>query len=1250
MRISIGLRHVPVAVALIVAILGQGTWALAGTTGGITGTVVDAQTHAPIAGVRITATAPSQSAITLTDAAGHFTFLSLTPDTYTVSGDKDQFTPASQAGVTVFADSMQTVSLAMQKALKTIAKVTSRAAGDLVRSGTTADVYSVNSALQDKISALGGGGSLNSAYSAVASVPGVVMPLNQAGYFQTVHIRGGDYDQVGYEFDGVPVNRSFDNFPSGQLSSLGMSELQVYTGATPANSEGQGLAGYINQVIKSGTFPGFGTISAGVGMPAYYHKFSIEVGGASPNRLFSYYLGVGGYDQGFRYIDQHNGLGYSDPYSGFGNVLVGLVPVNGCSDPSAVNFTECYANFTNTGTYAGPGGFLLAPYNWLSTASVTDRDVVANLHFGLPHRNDSGRDDVQILWDSTLLHTPSYEAVNDIPGGEAAFSPNSDDPGPVTYIDGYQWGGPVGTVLPANYSQLVSPYLFPASPAHTPNTLVVDPNMRDSTWNNQEIVKLQYQKNFGTNAYLRLYGYTYYSDWLQTDPVCAYLNFNCLLGPDYELNSHTRGVSATFADQLGPQHLLTIEGNYTTSSTLRDNNTQFYNGGGSRSMATVLVNANNPVSGLCYNAFDSSGNPLPAGSAAAAANCTLGAATYANWGCLQNFPVDGSSGNPQCNLAGMSWTPAQYALVNPANVGGYKCGSGPCAYFVDENSLYATYNTVVPKFTAFSIQDQYRPSERWLFNVGLRGDRFQFDGSATNPGDKARQFWFNAFNLDNCVQADGFTLVGATSPGVCPSGTTPAHLTNTSAQTFAYNILQPRLSGTYTAGRNTVLRFSAGEYVEPPSSAYEQYNTLQEDLADYLGSHFYKFGFTTPGHPVRPPVSYNYDFSWEQQFSGGWSFKLTPFYRKTKDQIQNFFLDQATGFVSGLNVGRQTSEGVEFQLQRGDFNANGLSGLLSLTYTHSYINYDTLPNGTSIVSQINNDIMTYNAFTSFCASHASDARCGGGATPTDPNTGAPVVAAPCFDNNGAPAACSSSTTANPYWNAPVRPLLDARANYATYDIFPGGIGGSADAFSVPYVATLVLNYKHDRFAITPSLQFEAGNRYGSPETTPGIDPNAGGCATNPTAVDPIRYPFGAPSGAAGFDAVNCNAVITIPNQYSGNFDQPGAFVNPNQLLVNLQLSYDASPNVTLIGTFANLVNRCWGGTKAAWTVNDPNVCSYGINNSAGIVFPVGNVFNPGATIQPFVRYPYELYVSPVNVDGFSTKMPFNFFLEARIKV
>ena len=50
-----------IALLAFVAMLVQGTWVLAGTTGSISGTVMD-QNGAPVAGVRVTATSPSQNA------------------------------------------------------------------------------------------------------------------------------------------------------------------------------------------------------------------------------------------------------------------------------------------------------------------------------------------------------------------------------------------------------------------------------------------------------------------------------------------------------------------------------------------------------------------------------------------------------------------------------------------------------------------------------------------------------------------------------------------------------------------------------------------------------------------------------------------------------------------------------------------------------------------------------------------------------------------------------------------------------------------------------------------------------------------------------------------------------------------------------------------------------------------------------------------------------------------------------------
>ena len=196
-------------------------WASASTTGSMRGTVFDATTHAPIAGATVTATSPSQSATTVTDARGAFSFLSLAPDAYSISATKNGYNATSQGGLTIFADQSTNVSVGMQPALKTIASLESRSSSSLVHSGTTSDVFSVNPAEQRAATALGGSGSLSQAYSAIAAAPGVAMPSGQQGWYQSVYIRGGDYDQVAYEFDGIPVLRESDDAPIVTLSDLG---------------------------------------------------------------------------------------------------------------------------------------------------------------------------------------------------------------------------------------------------------------------------------------------------------------------------------------------------------------------------------------------------------------------------------------------------------------------------------------------------------------------------------------------------------------------------------------------------------------------------------------------------------------------------------------------------------------------------------------------------------------------------------------------------------------------------------------------------------------------------------------------------------------------------------------------------------------------------------------------------------------------------------------------------------------------
>jgi len=575
------------------------------------------------------------------------------------------------------------------------------------------------------------------------------------------------------------------------------------------------------------------------------------------------------------------------------------------------------------------------------------------------------------------------------------------------------------------------------------------------------------------------------------------------------------------------------------------------------------------------------------------------------------------------------------------------CGTSACEYLAVENGLHATYNTVQPKFMSGSLTDQWKPTNKLTVDGGIRLDRFEFDGSDTDTGP-ARTFFYNAFNLDNCVAPGGAAIVPRATPGgACPAGDTPAEFTNPAGTVIeAYEEYQPRIGFTYSLSPTTIIRGNYGRFAQAPNSSFEQYNTLQANApATLYGVYgFQKFGFSTPDHDVVPPTSDNLDFSLEHQFGGDTAIKLSPFSRLTQNQIQNFYLNQQTNFVSGLNVGRQTSRGVEFELDKGNFARDGVAAKLALAYTNSYIRYTALANGSSIIDPLNNQIKNYNAYTSYCAANPSAANCAGGSTVTG------VAAAPCYTTAGLPVAhCTAADVANPYWDAPVQALLDPNGNYPTFDVFPAGVGSEIAGYGAPYTATLLVQYKHQRLAVTPAVQMFAGQRYGAPATTLGVAPDSCTGIIGPAAGDP-RYTYGS-TGGSGYNYADCSAILGfattaaglptggIPDQFTGKFDTIGAFAAPAQLLVHLQVSYDITPRVSLVANLANLINRCFGGSKTGFTVN--GACSYQVL-AGGTTGAVGNAYNPGTPLQPYTVLPYSPTWTDIN--------PFGIYVSARVKI
>ena len=1063
-----------------------------------------------------------------------------------------------------------------------------------------------------------------------------------------------------------------------------------------------------------------------------------EAGGSNPNRTFSYYVGIQGYNQHFPF-GTWNSYGNLNPngINSYGlqaqsevATLLGGLAYNGypldfndakCTasgiDCGAVGqflsgpYAACQNGGANGGiavgyTQANPGPFGGAcvgygPWNSYYLSNEFERDNVVNLHFAIPHKNDSGRDDLQLLYDNSMQYQLVNSSINEngglpyISGFLNQFSSFATAPwagtnvaglcgyenffmfgcaqtnSPLEYIDSKIFAPGTSFGQAAN-TAVVNPYPFPNSPTNRainnpftgdfPSGLPTD--LQDGFWNNVGIVKAQYTKNIGSNAYARLFGYTFYSDWLISGPDCAATcYFDGLLQyglfgetANYELATHTRGAEFQFADQINAANLLRFTANYTTAGVSRFNNGSFEAGyAGSRTGVTNLTNGN-PSNPQCFSF--TTGNQ---------ASC-FSSSTYGTY----QSPTRGQANNP-CGTS--------LLVTSPACVAG-------ATWQVTVPGGQGTFNTVRPVFTSVALEDEFKPNDKLDLTVGLRLENYTYNLQNSNTPEF--NFWFNEGAQVNCydpaTQLPMITPLGPGQPvppapvqtnplgpcGTAPSGQEGLHPVGSTAlcngvtkvdcgsllysanspASLSRQMLSPRLGLTYTLSPDDVLRFSAGKFTQPTETAFEQYmDQSGKRAAAFNFTQFWGLGFFTPAHDNPVQYSNNYDGSWEHRFhNSDVTFKLSPFYRDTHNEIVTLVL--GPGFVSGTNVGHQHSYGVEFQIQKGDPTRDGLAGMLSYTWTKALLQYGNLPNGTNGIDYLNNYIKAFNGLTS----------AGGGS--------------PCYQGTtgmACPASFAANPTVviNPYYNMSQQSLLDRNGYYPVYPNEPPNDpfdqGGFSSAIA-PHTFSGWLQYKHGRFAIAPNFELVAGGYYGSPTDTMGIDPRAcyqnEGAAVGSDGVTPV-LPANSPYAgycdfiAAGASPVTQSGQLAIPNPLTGKMDTEGQFQQPWQLNIGALVRYDVSPRVTANLTLTNLVNRCFGGSSTAWSKAFPAnqyVCGYGSNttgpNNAGFIgTQPGAGFFYGASgadpvngttpYAPAFNYPFY----PV-----SGAIPFQAYFEVQVKL
>jgi hypothetical protein len=340
------------------------------------------------------------------------------------------------------------------------------------------------------------------------------------------------------------------------------------------------------------------------------------------------------------------------------------------------------------------------------------------------------------------------------------------------------------------------------------------------------------------------------------------------------------------------------------------------------------------------------------------------------------------------------------------------------------------------------------------------------------------------------------------------------------------------------------------------------------------------------------------------------------------------------GVVSGFNVGRQTSTGVEFALKKGEFGRDGVAAQLAYTYTHSRIKYGNFPSGTNVIDGLNQYIEEYNSYTSACSTitTANSALCGLPPGSANPN------ASPTFASTDA----ASVPIKNPYYGNAPQPLFDRSGSYTTYDQIPQPFTGE-NGYETPHVASLIVSYKHRALTLTPSMTFSSGAKYGSPLAYPGYAPNA--CASSGVA-NPDGS-FGAAPASCGGSALSGNSFILIPDAFTGRFDTLGAFNEPSRLTLNFAASYQASSAVKFNLALTGLVDRCF---QRGYAWDDKNICVYSQLPSGGAgLGPSGNFVPLAQTSVPF-KYPYGVFNNNLNTGFVGTTLPLQASVNVQVKL
>ncbi len=992
----------PAVLLICLIILQPMGLAIASTIGTISGSVSD-DSGAPIAGATVTAASASGRYQARTDAHGFYSMAGVQPDTYTVSFQHDGYQPQVENGITAFADQTTTVNARLVKSLKTIAAVTSRSSAGAFQPNQTADTYSVNSA---QINAIQGNPLNISEKNLIHAMPGVSYTNGDAPA-----IRGGRSNNVDYEVDGVPYINPYTNGNVNQytMPSFAYQSLQVSPGSEDASFGNSGV-GTINAALARGTYPGRLDVIGGVGGPGFLHGLGLGWGTADPNGRWSNYMSYtaqnnapayGGnlepnstlngsfgsvqltenrdFTNNFVYnfgrnnrfdIQYFTDIGWNRRSGGYGQNTAFYNANLHNAVGYAVNGPMCYAScgpewisyFTNNRNSA--------PTSCLPVACASTSSAFYWFwgQSGTPASAQGANACYQGDWDGITLQQfqnmaplyPGQTSANEtlVQAGRPdyqEFDTNSTQKFALDFRPDSQ------TITTLSY--------YNTSADNIGDSISIYPFDSGDVWisegGHQHAYKLDITRQLNEQNLLK-FGVEdrYQNPYLQSiSPMTSWFNplfngnneqFDFINPNNTALGMNACGVGqkmGTFTDAGG-----TFNAPYALPGMIFFPNTTIINaqqqalypGLSSTQLGTYSgpqVPADTPSCGWLYQFFPGvtqlqmpaaeNGNTLhPTGGAIYFSDSfTPNARFKADVGLRvdtqhNHYPSPQVYSDCTTQYLPLTWgvqstdpTKPGYLDPNTGMFNGKPMGPGNCpvATFLPLTQYQA--NPIVPEpRIALSYRIANNDAVRFSWGRTVRFPDYVFTDSGENPAPYAPYYNLPSHLNTNFIQPFWWTLTGAFTP---------------------YNITNPN---NYYSNNSIATTCGMTDFgLAVPCTSY--------------GEQLYWTGFNGDfGKPLFPlaPITYsNFDFSWEHQFGGGWSFKATPWSRRAYDldistQIVNTGLptfknaDGSTGYHQfGLisNNGIEIARGAEFYLTKST-PWHGITGSISASFQHVVQNTD----------------------------------------------------------------------------------------------------------------------------------------------------------------------------------------------------------------------------------------------------------------------------------------------------------------------